>query len=161
MRRYQRLIGSMAGATPGGFGDSISVAKGIESDIAVRRAGLFTALMTPAMSGVVKTQAKGEALHRSADVLVAATRRRLVMGAPPETIEALVPGGLPALPRDPFTAREPLIAKQDGDAWVVYSVGPDGEDDGGPPTAGAQPPEGNDDVGLRLQVSAGTPSNGP
>jgi hypothetical protein len=161
MRRYQRLIGSMAGTGPGASGDFITTVKEIESDIAVRRVGMFTALMTPALSGVVKTQAKGDALHRVADVLVAATRERLVMGAIPETLEALVPGGLPAVPRDPFTDGKPLIANRAGDAWVVYSVGPDGEDDGGPPAAGVQPPEGNDDVGLRLQVSAGTPTDAP
>jgi hypothetical protein len=42
--------------------------------------------------------------------------------------------------------------KTGDEAWLVYSVGPDGEDDGGPPPAGAEPAEGNDDVGLRLAV---------
>ena len=42
--------------------------------------------------------------------------------------------------------------KTGADSWLVYSVGPDGEDDGGPVPAGAKPVEGNDDVGLRLAV---------
>jgi hypothetical protein len=39
---------------------------------------------------------------------------------------------------------------------LVYSVGPDGEDDGGPvtpsPAAGTDTVEGNDDVGLRMAL---------
>lgn len=154
MRRHQRLIGSMAGADLDAPSDFIGTANEIESDIALRRAGMFTALMTPALSGVVKTQAKATALHRLAEVLVAATHVRLAGGALPDTVGALVPASLPAVPRDPFTNGKPLVAKRSGDAWVVYSVGPDGEDDGGPPVPDAQPPEGNDDIGLRLRGSA-------
>jgi len=36
--------------------------------------------------------------------------------------------------------------------WMVYSVGPDGEDDGGPTAPGAEKVEGNDDVGLRMDL---------
>jgi hypothetical protein len=36
--------------------------------------------------------------------------------------------------------------KIDAGGWLVYSVGADGEDDGGP----AELVDGNDDVGLRL-----------
>ena len=57
-----------------------------------------------------------------------------------------------ALPADPFQAEGPLTIKTAADGWLVYSVGPDGEDDGGPVPAGAKPVEGNDDVGLRLAV---------
>jgi hypothetical protein len=35
---------------------------------------------------------------------------------------------------------------------VVYSVGPDGADDGGPAPLGEQAEEGNDDVGLVMAV---------
>jgi hypothetical protein len=63
-----------------------------------------------------------------------------------------VPAALAALPRDPFTADKPLIAKRSDDGWVVYSVGPDGEDDGGPAARGADAENGSDDVGLRMPV---------
>ena len=151
----------MAGAAPGASGGCVSTAKEIESGIAVRSSGMFTALMTPALSGVVKAHAKGDALHRSAELLVTVTRERLATGVTPENSEALVPGRLPAVPNDPFADGKPLIANRAGDARVVYSVGPDGEDDGGPPAAGVQLPEGDDDIGLRLPVSAGMPFDAP
>jgi hypothetical protein len=126
----------------------------VEKILKERRAGIFSVMMAPSLTGVLRSQARGEALHAAAEVLVAATRERLATGALPETAADLVPGRLSALPRDPFTVDKPLLSKRTGAAWLVYSVGPNGEDDGGPPPRGTQRPQENDDVGLRLQVSA-------
>ena len=119
----------------------------IEQTLESRRAGVFASLLAPALSGVLRSQAQAAAIHDVAGVLVAATRARL-MGKP--VADSLVPEALPALPGDPFTADKPLLAKRADDAWVVYSVGPDGEDDGGPVLVGTEAADGNDDVGLRL-----------
>jgi hypothetical protein len=84
-------------------------------------------------------------------VLVAATRFRVATGALPESAAALVPDHITAVPLDPFTAHTPLRVKRTDDGGLtVYSVGPDGEDDGGPPARGAERPQDNDDVGLHL-----------
>lgn len=85
-------------------------------------------------------------------MLVAATRSRLATGSFPESVDELIPGQLASAPRDPFTADAPLRWKSEGDTLVVYGVGPDGEDDGGPVPADAEIPEGNDDVGLRMAI---------
>lgn len=118
----------------------------------LRRAGILTSLMTPALSNVLKTEVRSRALHRAAEVLVAATRARLATGTLPDTAAALAPDVLPALPRDPFTADQPLRLKRADGSWTVYCVGPDGEDDGGPLPAGADAIEGHDDIGLRLAL---------
>jgi hypothetical protein len=51
-------------------------------------------------------------------------------GELPERLDRLVPDYLPGLPLDPYT-RQPLVYRKTGDAWVIYSVGHDGVDDGG------------------------------
>jgi len=56
------------------------------------------------------------------------------------------------VPRDPFTADALLLSKRADGFWTVYSVGADGEDDGGPVPDSAGPVEGNDDQGLRLAL---------
>ena len=48
----------------------------------------------------------------------------------PETLGALVPGFLHAAPIDPFDGG-PFRFKKLSRGYVVYSVGPDGKDDGG------------------------------
>jgi hypothetical protein len=145
MRKYETLL---AAAPPSQrFPDLKKQTDDIEHEIESHRPGSFASMLTPALSNVLKSQARGEALHVVAGLLVAATRARL-MGTP--LADSLVPDAVPALPGDPFTAEEPLRWKRDGDALLVYSVGPDGEDDGGPVPPGAEPVQGNDDVGLRM-----------
>jgi hypothetical protein len=51
-------------------------------------------------------------------------------GDPPERLEQLVPKYLPELPDDPFTGR-PLIYRPQGASYLLYSTGPDLDDDGG------------------------------
>jgi hypothetical protein len=53
-------------------------------------------------------------------------------GAPPDSLDQLVPGLLPAVPRDPFVD-QPLRYRREGANFVLYSVGPDRVDDGGRP----------------------------
>ena len=126
----------------------------IESDIERRQVGLlgpYGGLMLPALGQMFRVPAQNRALHRAAEVLVAATRFRIATGGLPESAAALVPAHLPAVPRDPFTVDAPLRSRRTDDGrLVVYSVGLDGEDDGGPPPRGSDRPEGNDDVGLAI-----------
>jgi hypothetical protein len=71
-------------------------------------------------------------------------------GAPPETLDALVPASLPSLPTDPFApdGRFRYIPGPTMRDIVVYTVGWDGKDDGGtyiPERAGrALTPDGSD-----------------
>ena len=51
-------------------------------------------------------------------------------GAPPDALAALVPGFLPEVPEDPYSAK-PLRYARTGDGWKLWSVGHDLKDDGG------------------------------
>jgi hypothetical protein len=51
-------------------------------------------------------------------------------GRLPRVLEELVPDYLPSPLLDPFTG-QPLVYRQDGDTYLLYSVGRDGIDDGG------------------------------
>ncbi len=112
--------------------------------------GLLGRLIAPAISEVFKSQFKAKARKLALAAVVEATRKRLETGLLPE-----VP---PPMPRDPFTEDDhseeakPLVWKQADGRLTVYSVGPDGEDDGGPPAPGVEKPEGNDDVGLSIAL---------
>lgn len=151
MRRYQQLAASVSTSKP--YAEIRKQTEELEKPLKQRTAGIFTSLMAPALSNVLWSQRRALAGHEAAEMLVAATRVRLATGTLPESADALVPDTLPALPRDPFTADQPLLSKRTDGSWLVYSVGPDGEDDGGPPSPGADRPNGNDDVGLALTVA--------
>lgn len=64
-------------------------------------------------------------------------------GAPPERLDELVPGWLPAAPLDPFSGR-PLIYRREANGFLIYSVGPDQIDDGGVRDTSELPSAGED-----------------
>ncbi|MEO7715429.1 MAG: hypothetical protein ABIY70_04465 [Capsulimonas sp.] len=49
----------------------------------------------------------------------------------PETLADLTPDLLPAVPGDPFAFGKPVRYQKTANSYVLYSVGPDGVDDGG------------------------------
>jgi len=115
------------------------------------RRGVVSAALVPSLAALGRNQVRAEAGARAARVLVAATKRRLAGGGLPESLDTLVPDWLSAVPRDPYTDKEPLRSKPVDGGMLVWCVGPDGEDDGGPPgrdSAANDIPEGNDDIGL-------------
>lgn len=124
----------------------------VETQIRDRSPGMLTAMIVPALGAVFKAQTRSVAHHRAAAALVAATKQQLETGTVPATLDEYTVTLLPPVSRDPFTADQPLLMKRTDDALVVYSVGPDGEDDGGPVAPRADKVEGNDDVGLRMAL---------
>jgi hypothetical protein len=110
--------------------------------------------LKPTFKAILGSQQRATAGARAAQVLVAATKRRLTGGGLPESPDDLVPDQLSAVPRDPFSDKyQPLRSKPVDGGMLVWSVGPDGEDDGGPTgrdTYSEDIKTGNDDFGLWL-----------
>ena len=52
-------------------------------------------------------------------------------GGYPPTLNALIPGYLSRVPDDPFAVSSQLHYRRQGSNYVLYSIGPDGNDDGG------------------------------
>jgi len=116
--------------------------------------GILSRMMVPALASVFQARARSEAAHRAAVVLVAATKQRLATSVLP--LEPAAFGATPSfvLPADPFTeGGKPLMMKR-GDAGLsVYSIGPDGGDDGGPaPSGDDRVEDANDDIGLVMAI---------
>ena len=55
-------------------------------------------------------------------------------GHPPAHLDEVVTNYLSRVPQDPFTGR-PMVYRVEGTNWLLYSVGPDAEDNGGRPAA--------------------------
>jgi hypothetical protein len=124
----------------------------IEKEIRNGSPGIMSSQFLPALGALFRSQTRNVAHHRAATALVAATQQRLETGAVPETFDELATQLVPPASRDPFTADQPLLVKRTDDSLLIYSIGPDGEDDGGPVPLGTDKVEGNDDVGLRMAL---------
>jgi hypothetical protein len=105
-------------------------------------------LLLPAHDAAYKAFARGAAQHRCTLILLAAELYRRERGDYPQQLEELVPTFLSVLPTDPYTG-EPLRMKQEpGRRFIVYTIGPDGIDDGGDiDTLPGDPPR---DIGLSV-----------
>jgi hypothetical protein len=87
--------------------------------------------LLPALTRVPDRFAAGGARLRAAQTALAVERYRVAHnGRLPEQLADLVPDFMPAVPEDPFTG-QPLRFHKLTKGYVVYSVGGDGQDDGG------------------------------
>jgi hypothetical protein len=127
-------------------------------------------LLLPALDRVSEAERRRHAFVRCMAVALAVERYRREHGDWPKSLAQLTPELIQEVPADPFDGR-PLRYRQVEDGVVVYSVGPDGRDNGGrfdreqptragadlgfglwdvkerrrPPRAAQKPPEGRAD----------------
>ncbi len=94
--------------------------------------GIVTRIAFPAISRCAQVCARGDAQRGLARVGLAMCRHQAAKQAFPGKLQELVPEFIPAVPRDPFDG-EPLRLKSTEQDLIIYSVGPNGEDDDGVP----------------------------
>ncbi len=89
-----------------------------------------TAYLVPGYEALLRTDNIAVASDRVMTVVLAIERYRLAHGRPPDALSDLVPDWIDAVPLDPFDGQT-LRYRPLEPGYVVYSVGPDGEDGGG------------------------------
>jgi hypothetical protein len=110
---------------------------------------VMVGLLAPAVDKIARACARSHAQMRCAIATIAAERFRRDKGRWPAAPDELVQAGLlKAWPNDPFDFR-PVRLKRLADGLVIYTVGPDGADDGGILDR-QKPLEPGTDWGLRL-----------
>lgn len=105
-------------------------------------------IITPVLDRVFFKDAHAlTALHlREAELAVRAYLSE--KGQLPQDLQALVPNYLPQIPADPF-GEGPLRSSMKDGKLIVYSIGPDGVDDGGKATTGKFPePDSKGDIAV-------------
>ena len=149
MHTYQRVAESS-----NSYATKQTTLKRIEDDFSSGRPkGFVTALLTPAIGKAIENVEKARMRHITALVAIAATEFRITHESLPEKADVLVPKLLPFLPKDVFLEKSRLRYSVKNDGVAIYSVGPNGKDDGGPgPDMGKDQPK-NDDVGIFLRQS--------
>lgn len=149
MHTYQRVAESS-----NSYAAKQTTLKRIEDDFSSGRPkGFVTALLTPAIGKAIENVEKARMRHTTALVAIAATEFRITHDSLPEKADVLVPKLLPFLPKDVFVDKSRLRYSVKNDGIAIYSVGPNGKDDGGPgPDMGKDQPK-NDDVGIFLRQS--------
>lgn len=116
------------------FPEALEKAEFIDTKVESNPGGLrqyISGMLLPAISRILEKEARRVALLRMTQTAIAIERYRLANGgALPETLELLAPVFLPSLLHDPFDD-EPLRYRQLDKGYIVYSLGPDKEDNEG------------------------------
>ena len=91
---------------------------------------VLASMLLPTVDTVQVVYARGICDHAGLRMNVALRLYRADHAAYPDTLDALAPDYLAALPTDPFSG-QPFHYRREADGWILYSVGPDQDDDGG------------------------------
>jgi hypothetical protein len=98
--------------------------------VKISRIHILLHIIMPALSRATTIDVRNIAQLHTALTGLAVQRYRLAAGKLPDTLAELVPTYLDAVPKDPFDGKD-LRYKKLETGFVVYSIGEDGNDDGG------------------------------
>jgi hypothetical protein len=103
--------------------------------------GLLTRVLLPATRLCCMAGAQADARYRAFQLGLAAEKYRLRNRRLPTRLEDLTPDFIPVVPLDPFDGK-PMRMKRTDHSLIVYSIGPDGIDNGGTPIDLKKPTRG-------------------
>ena len=106
---------------------------------------VFFYLVMPTYSLTEKTAPYSHTRVQCARTAIALERWRLVHGAYPDSLAALVPGLLPVVPHDVMDGQPLRYRRTEAGGYLLYSIGIDARDDGGTgPKPGKSPKDAPD-----------------
>jgi hypothetical protein len=91
---------------------------------------VVAALMLPALGAATNAEDRGQTMLELTRLAAALAVYRAKHGQHPDSLDDLVPGVLDELPVDVYNAKS-FVYKRDGEGYLLYSAGPNGNDDGG------------------------------
>lgn len=95
---------------------------------------LFSRMVIPSLESIFTRLVATQAMITMTQTAIALQRHRLARGQYPDSLAALVPTRLPAIPRDPFDAEPLRYQAFSNDTYLLYSIGPNGKDEQGDST---------------------------
>jgi len=149
LNEWYSILNRLAGA---GLAEREDVPERLLKDAEKERVVLVPAIHAY-WPGLAQAIARNEAITRGTRCLVALRRWELEKGTPATDLEAAVrAAGMPGVPRDPYGDGPLRMTLGDGRP-VVYSVGLDGDDDGGRVEWDEDPESRNGDFLFRLPAA--------
>ncbi len=91
---------------------------------------ILASIAVPATPNILRSVCFNDSINRQEIIALAIERHRLATGQLPQTLEALVPAYLESVPQD-LMNDQPMRYRVDNDAYSLWSVGSDQEDNHG------------------------------
>jgi hypothetical protein len=118
-------------------------------ELSERIGHIFVSLLLPAFTAVAKAEQSAQMQFDLTELAFSLAAYRADHGLYPTRLTDLVPKYATEIPKDVFSAKE-LHYKPNGDGYVLYSVGRNGEDDGGRDQNDDKTGVGWDDIVVRM-----------
>jgi hypothetical protein len=113
---------------------------------------IFAALLLPAVSGCIEAEDRGAMQFDLTKLAFALAAYRADHGSYPAKLADLTPKYVAEIPKDIFNDSD-LHYRPQGDGYLLYSVGPNGKDDGGRGHDDRKAGEGWDDIVVRVPAA--------
>lgn len=153
---YQKQMATFRDINSNAIAGALDLAKGRtpQKVTAQRVSALYLAVALGSGYVVLITDDVANIRVRLTEVALGLGAYRTEHGQYPDQLRALPPMYLPRLPKDPYSDEDFRYRRQ-GDGYVLYSVGPNGNDNTGPSVASWDPAYNeelskSDDIGIRM-----------
>jgi hypothetical protein len=133
--------------------DSLLAGESIRDITSKKIGNILLALLTPALGAVIKAEQRGQVNSDLSQLALALGACHSDNGAYPERLADLAPKYVAEIPKDGF-ANADFIYRREGNGYLLYSVGPNGKDDGGLSTFEDAPYKEGDDIAVRTPQEA-------
>jgi hypothetical protein len=152
LRRYEAHLDRMIGMTERPFSGRPKEVRNVEAKPRMAQllnpnADLIGPNLSPMMEGFWLRALSSAAQNRMLTLQLALHACRKERGRYPAALRELTPRYLREIPRDPFWKSAPMRYRLQGSGFVLYSIGPDGKDDGGAPILNPDDPEIGSEIG--------------
>jgi len=128
---------------------AIAMLNGPRQAVSQRLGHAFVALLLPAISSVASLEDRGQMQFQLVGIGFALAAYRADHNSYPAKLAEMVPKYLATVPPDIFAAAG-LHYTQQGEGYLLYSVGPNGKDDGGKGYEDFKAGEDWDDLAIRV-----------
>jgi hypothetical protein len=91
----------------------------------------FVEILAPVSDGMIIRSQVNRSQNGLLETTIALRAYKLLHGAYPASLADLSPQIMKTQPTDPFASGQPFQYRRNGAAYILYSIGPDGKNDGG------------------------------
>jgi hypothetical protein len=114
---------------------------------------ILAMLLLPAVNSCVEAETRSATTFDLGQLALSLAAYRAERGVYPDSLDALAPKYLPKIPTDRFTG-DPLVYRTAADGYVLYSLGPNLQDDDGTDSDTAQDQNDSLDYDIVVRVPA-------
>ena len=153
LRKIADELGKLAMAAKHPESSGLSTSRGSQRDVSRRIGEFLVGSLAPTISWAARAEDRGAMQFAATRLAFALAAYRADRGGYPAKLADLAPKYIAEIPKDIFNDAD-LHYRQENGGYLLYSVGPNGKDDGGKGRDECKNGEGWDDIAVHMPAAA-------